>query len=88
MKTIYKYPLAIMGEQSVQMPEYAAILRVGMQAGQLCLWAEVNTDKPIEKRTIEIFGTGHEMTKTHKDYIGTAIDDQNGLVWHVFERLS
>lgn len=95
MKTIHKYPLEVTDFQEVEMPEGAKILHIqtqpapyGTKAGreQLCLWAEVDPDKPLVPRRIRIFGTGHDMEHEHQlRYIGTTDMHNHALVRHVYE---
>lgn len=94
MRTIYKYPLGVTGEQKVSLPEGAEPLCVQVQtvpaAGfsrqpieQLVLWALVDTDKPSKDMTISIFGTGNPVAMDLGLYLGT-VQMNSGLVWHVF----
>lgn len=86
--TIWKFPLTEIGETSVMMPKFAEILCVQMQAGAPCLWAVVDPEQPIQKRSLRIYGTGHpiihEKYALPDRYIGT-IQTRDGLVFHVFE---
>lgn len=59
MMTVYKYPLLILDEQEVEIPNGADLLTVQMQNGKPCLWALVETQSPPVKRKILIRGTGH-----------------------------
>lgn len=95
MKTIYKYVLEVTDFQEVEMPEGATILHVGTQPApygkpvpreQLCLWAEVDSEKQLVPRRIRVFGTGHDMVHEHElRYIGTTDMHNHALVWHVYE---
>ena len=88
--TIYKYPLKIDDKQEVSMPFGAQILCCQTQDETVCLWAMVDTRNSEQKRTIEIFGTGHHIPTDmgmDRRYIGTAQQASGQLVWHVFERL-
>lgn len=83
MKTIYKYVLEVTDEQFVKMPQGAKILTIQPQNGQLCMWAEVDTDAPIGERVIWCYGTGHSIPGWLDAYIGTF---HNGLfVWHFYD---
>jgi hypothetical protein len=86
VKTIWKFPLSITDQQQISMPEGAEILSVQVQRGQVCLWALVNPNLAKKPRTIEIFGTGHEVDDSPRTYIGTVQVHPMGsdLVWHVF----
>ncbi len=84
MKTIHKYPLQLKEQQKIHLHEDAQILYAGEQNGDLFLWARVNTDFDTELRTIQVYGTGHEVNEFDLGYIST-VQMQNGLVFHVFE---
>jgi hypothetical protein len=93
MKTIHKYQLNITDFQEIEMPEGAKILHVESQPTphmlskeRLCLWAEVDDEKPLVPRRIRVFGTGHDMEHEHQlRYIGTTPMHNHALVWHVYE---
>lgn len=86
IKTIFKYPIEIIGEQDVEMPVGSEIISVHEQYDKLCLWAMVRPGTPIEKKKIYVRGTGHEFEwfNTHR-FIGTVVTSGGALVWHVFE---
>lgn len=84
MKTVYKYPLRILDEQEVEMPDSANLLTVQMQNGQPCLWALVDTSNPMVLRKILIRGTGHVAEKVGR-YISTFQMQGGALVFHAFE---
>lgn len=92
MRTIWKYQLEFAQEQFVEMPGGAVIQSVGLQDGVICLWAEVQSDRPNKKRSIWVFGTGHEMPADTKGpaswslrFIGSV--QQGVFVWHIYERV-
>lgn len=85
-KTIWKYPLRLVGEQAIQMPKGAEILCAQVQGeGAICVWALVDPKVEKEERMIVIYGTGHPVTDLHCKYIGTVQMDGGSLIWHVFE---
>lgn len=88
-KTIWKYPLLLIGEQAIQMPKGAEILCAQAQRNHLCLWALVDPAAKKDERLIVIHGTGYPVPEVHnaykRQYIGTAQMDGGSLVWHVFE---
>ena len=87
MKTIWKFTLQP-DNLVLEMPLDAKILHVDEQHGSICLWAEVSDDLPKEKRTFEIFGTGHEMIEQmgiSREYIGTAKMQGGMFIFHVYE---
>lgn len=78
MKTVYKYTTGI-----VNMPKGAIVRKAAMQDGQVQLWAEVDTDNPLEQRHFVSYGTGWEIEEDNICYIDTVFD---GIyVWHVYE---
>jgi hypothetical protein len=88
---IWKYPLQLTDQQEVMMPVGAEILTAKMQGGTVCLWAIVTESNLSRPRDIRIIGTGnpfHEDIEywSAREFIGTVIDSDRGLVWHIFER--
>jgi hypothetical protein len=84
MKTIFKYPITITRFQSVEMPDGAKPIHVGLSPdGTPCIWAEVNTENPIINHSVNVVGTGHDITNlTFKRHVGTFL--QGPFVWHVY----
>ena len=66
------------------MPEDANILHVGVQAGMICLWARIDTAKPLPRmpKTFYIRGTGHPL---EEDLLHVGTVQMGAFVWHVFE---
>ena len=89
MKAVLKFPLEVVDRQSVPMPAGAEILYVEMQHGKPTLWALCSDTEQSDLRKIAIRGTGHpisaDLVTKEQNYIGTCIDRERGLVWHVFE---
>ncbi len=84
-RTIGKFPLELVGEQVVQMPNGAQILCVQLQNGWPCIWALVDPTARLIERSITIVGTGHPFEASSiGSYIGTVQLETSGLVWHVF----
>lgn len=64
---IYKYPLRVQNEQTLELPRGAKMLSLQPQPqtdGQLhlCLWALVPTEAPMEERTFRVVETGQELS--------------------------
>lgn len=92
MTRILKYKIGEFTNETIQLPKGAEILSVQYQKGVLCLWAMGNAEE-VEDRIIEIYGTGWEIGADKSKggtlkYIATVQNDQQDLVWHVFERVS
>lgn len=93
-----RYPLPIVDEQVVSMPEGATILSVARREGQrnvvvgvgshepVEMWALVDPDAPSRDRRIRIAGTGHPLPEADSlVHLGTVQIAQGQLVFHVFE---
>lgn len=86
MAEIWKYTLQ--PRTRVPMPKGAKVLCAREQAGNVCIWAEVDPTAPKENRAFEVFGTGHEMADQPRTYIGTVVLSGGALVFHVYESTS
>ena len=84
-KSIFKFRLEIVDDQSIEMREEADILSVGLQRGILNVWAMVDPSADMELRHFVIFGTGNPAFDENINFLETVHDYSNGLVWHVFE---
>ena len=87
-KQIWKYTIS--PKESLAMPKGAEVLTVQTQNGDICLWALVDPQNKLEERYFEVYGTGHDIycdMGIERKYIGT-VQLNNGLVFHVFERIS
>lgn len=86
MRTIYKYPLQIAGEQVVKIHRGFEFLMVAMQHGIPCMWCQVDTTKPEVEVPLLIFGTGHEIPKdkpgTYTYHLGSFQD--GSFVGHLY----
>ena len=91
MRTIWKFPIDIANTQTVMMPKGTDILTVQMHNEKPAIWAIVETDAPMEPRTIVTYGTGHLMpgkTEMPNKYLGTIQAYSGMLVLHLFETIS
>ncbi len=84
MITVHKFILEPANRQPVKMNRGAKLLHVHFQRGELCLWAQVDTLKPLEDFSIHVYGTGHELRDDDLVYIGTAHHPDMPLVFHVY----
>ncbi len=82
---IYKYPLKVLDEQVIEFPVGAQILALKAQDNLPQIWAAVEPDAKLEKRTFHTFGTGHTLPAdmSRLIYIDTYVIPN--LVFHVFE---
>ena len=88
MKTIYKYSLSIVEEQTLTVPASFVPLHVGLDPqDHPCLWGAVDTASP--KQTIKVFivGTGNPLPEgvnldSSTYHVGSFV--QGPFMWHVF----
>ncbi len=83
-KTIWKYDLSILDEQTILISVGAEILSVACQREIPVLWAKVYPDGPQIYRKVQMRGTGHPLNGREGTFVGTAIMAGGALVWHVF----
>ncbi len=85
MKEIWKYTLPLTDYPVVSMQKGARVLSVGVQHGEVQVWALVDPEAPTELRRFMKIGTGQCMTETcvaRIRFIGTV--QMGDLVWHIF----
>lgn len=86
MLTIHKYTIEPVDQIRVKMPAGAKILTVAGKSGEVFLWAQVDTERPMEARHFSVYGTGWEIdSEINEEYIGTVF--VGALVFHVYEKL-
>lgn len=86
MTKIFKYPIHKYPSQSepkISMPKGSLVVHVGFDPNQqVCIWAQVDPNAPMEEVSIQVVGTGHECPEGHY-HIGSFLDGP--FVWHVFK---
>lgn len=86
MKRIFKWTLAMVGEEQIDLPTGAEILCVQMQGEHPQIWALCDPGQPKTSRTIVTYGTGHSIPDNPGHYIGTFQLFEGKFIGHVFER--
>lgn len=87
MTTVWKYQLAGVGYQAIQMPSGARAIAFREQNGVLALWAVVDSDRPPTTRRFLVTGTGSPIYGAYEHkHIGTV--EFGGFVFHLFEELT
>ena len=73
VRTIHKYAFEVTDDVVIEMPAGAEVLAVQVQNGSPCVWAEVDTDAPMQKRTFRVAGTGHplDLDRVWRRHVGT-----------------
>ncbi len=59
MITVYKYPLVVTDEQTIEAPDDVQWLSVASQGPLLFVWALVDTERPKVQHRFVIVGTGN-----------------------------
>jgi len=90
MNKIYKYYIPFQDlhmDWTLALRKNSIVRHVGEQSGQVYIWVEIDEDFMFdtEERTFFIVGTG-QFIDFNSEYIGT-VQMENGLVWHVYERM-
>lgn len=89
-RRIFRYPLPIDDRVMLRLPEGATVLSVAPSRTtprEIDLWALVDPDPEggLEYRLFRVFGTGHPVTGDLGPFIGTVVQTDTSLVFHVFE---
>jgi hypothetical protein len=70
--------------QDIKMERGAIIRHFGVNAaGQLSIWAEIDTDQPLVVRRLYVVGTGWQLPMVSLGYLATAV--VTPFVWHLFD---
>lgn len=82
---VWKVVLGAVEVQDISVPEGGAILHVGVQRDEICIWFQCNPEAARVTRTIRILGTGHEVEGYPGRYLGTAMLSDGDPVFHIYE---
>lgn len=87
MITIFKYVLREgFDTQPIQIPANHEVRHVGLDPqGNMCLWAEINTDEPAVAHSVHVRGTGHpvpDYKALKHGFVGSVV--RGPYVWHVW----
>lgn len=87
MRTIWKFPITIVDEQIITIPEGSTIIHTGLDPqGNPCIWAEVDSIAKLKRMIVYIVGTGNPLPEV--DYliepvhVGSFV--QGPFVWHIY----
>ena len=89
LRAVWKFPLNIGANIIIKMPPGSEIVHVECQREQPCLWAIVDlnrTEEDPEFRVFGVFGTGHVISDSSLEYVGTFLTFGGAFVGHVFEQ--
>lgn len=90
MKSIFKYPVEMSENFTIEAPEGAQFHCVQLQHGQVQVWARVDTEKSLTVYRFGVHGTGHELNEFTESapYVGTFQLAGGSLVFHLFGGIS
>lgn len=83
--TIWKYQLTDIYKNYIEMPKGAEILCLKLQYQKPTLWAIVDPEEPLEKRTFILKETGSLFDCETYTYLGTILSKDETYVLHCFE---
>ncbi len=86
MKEIWKYTLPLTDYPVVSMQKGARVLSVGVQHGEVQVWALVDPEAPTELRRFRVAGTGHTLLE--EEFVSLrflGMVQMGAFVWHIFE---
>ena len=87
VRIIYKYPVEVDDEFTVELPEGARVLSVDTQHGEPVMWAMVDPTAPTSKRAFRVIGTGHPIDDADElSFVGTFQLRGGSLIFHLFEK--
>lgn len=89
MQTVFKYVIPAEDSPTLMIPDGARILSIQGQAGEVCLWAHVDTEMPMAPVKLHVFGTGHHMPDkvVEWQFLGTTQLLNGTLVFHVYREI-
>lgn len=85
MKTIWKYKIPIQETFTLDIPEGAEFLTLQTQAGEPCMWWNVEQQAFCVPRRFVIYGTGFDLPEDPGLYRGTFQIAGGAFIWHLFE---
>lgn len=82
---VFKYQLAVVDHQVVEIPHGAELLCVQTQYGVPAIWAKVDDEHPEVGYDVFMVGTGHNASRTKGvKYLGSFQLQDGRFVGHVF----
>lgn len=87
MRTIWKFSLAGVEQQTIEAPNGAEALCVQLQNGEPFLWAAVSPENSTIQYQVWMRGTGHNCDNIEGKYLGTFQLNNGLLVFHVYTNM-
>lgn len=83
MKTIWKFKVPFMANPIPIQAAVTKFLTAQVQKDTICVWAEVDTEKPENIYLLILVSTGDNIPE-NGEYIGTIQDKTESYVFHVY----
>lgn len=85
--TIWKFPIEIERDQTIQVPETRKFLHVGLDpSNEPCMWFIVDPNSYAVEFPVYVIGTGHPVPGDPLRFLGTF--NQGPFIWHIFTELT
>jgi len=89
VRIVYKYKVeANLETQPISIPVDSQILKVGVQEGDIYIWAWEDPAMEHEDRQIEVYGTGQWMSDGDFNRVHLGTVEVGVFIWHVFEKVA
>ena len=86
MRKIFKYPITLHEEFTVQMPFDAGVLKVMVQNDLPYFWAAVDLKHPLAPRKFRVVATGETIPDNWRlTYVDSFMMHDGKFVFHLFE---
>lgn len=90
----YKLPMEVRDgcvgwgpEVAIDLPAGARILTAQAQDNAPVIWAEVDPERPLERRRLFILNTGGEVIPSAPYYIGTVQINSGMFIFHIYSEI-
>lgn len=84
MKTVYKYQLELVDDQTIKLPVGFEILSIQDQRGKIEMWCLVDDLALKLDFKFKIVGTGHPIHFDKSEWRHYSTVQKGELVWHIF----
>lgn len=84
-RAVWKFGVPLGDVVTIDMPEGAQILHVQAQNDIPCMWALVDPLAQRVSRRFRFAGTGHEISESPLEHVGSFFMREGALVFHLFE---
>ncbi len=86
MRTVWKIPLEIEGDNSVTLPEGVNVVHIDTQGDDIMMWVLVEPVRVSREYRFFVVATGGEVPR-NTQHVGTVLTNLGKSVWHVFAEM-